>query len=405
MFQRKLKVGYFVLAWLNIYATAYYGNYIFFLMKREFGFGNRENLLMAGVNGGIYIFFAWFAGNFAQKRGYYLALKVGFSIMTVALLSGTQAASVLAHYAVMMGWTVGMCFTWPTLEALVSEGETRKGLTTMLGIYNVNWASGAAVSYFTGGALLDALGPRSLFWFPPILHAVQFAILIGLQRASRQLEPATAPAGDGGPVDPHDAEVPLERRKIFLRLAWIANPFAYIAMNTVIPLIPHIATRFELSTTLAGFVGSVWLFARLFTFVGLWFWAGWHYRFRWLAGAYVAMVGCFAAMLLVNNLAVVVIAQLAFGLAVGLIYYSSLFYAMDVGETKGEHGGAHEALIGVGLCAGPAVGTIALRVAPAIPYAGILAVSALLTVGLVVLLVSGGRLGRKRPRLAQKSLS
>ena len=405
MFQRKLKVGYFVLAWLNIYATVYYGNYIFFLMKQEFGFGNRENLLMAAVNGGLYIFFAWFAGNFAQRRGYYLALKVGFSIMTVALLGGTQATTVLAHYAVMMGWTVGMCFTWPTLEALVSEGETRKGLTTMLGVYNVVWASGAAVSYFTGGALLDALGPRSLFWFPPILHAVQFVILIGLQRASRQFEPATAPAGDGGTLDPHDAEVPLERRRIFLRLAWIANPFAYIAMNTVIPLIPHIATRFDLSATLAGFVGSVWLFVRLFTFAGLWFWTGWHYRFGWLAGAYVAMVGCFAAMLLVNNLVVVIIAQLAFGLAVGLIYYSSLFYAMDVGETKGEQGGVHEALIGVGLCTGPAVGTIALRVVPAIPYAGILAVSVLLTVGLLVLFVSGGQLRRKRPGLAQKSLS
>ena len=49
MFQRKLKVGYIVLAWLNIYATAYYGNYIFFLMKQEFGFGNRENLLMAAI--------------------------------------------------------------------------------------------------------------------------------------------------------------------------------------------------------------------------------------------------------------------------------------------------------------------------------------------------------------------
>lgn len=405
MFQRKLKVGYFVLAWLNIYATAYYGNYIFFLMKQEFGFGNRENLLMAAVNGGVYIFFAWFAGRFAQKRGYYLALKLGFSIMVLALLSGTQAASVPAHYAVMMVWTIGMCFTWPTLEALVSEGENRKGLTTMLGIYNVVWASGAAVSYFTGGALLDALGPRSLFWFPPILHALQFAILICLQRKSRQLGPTIQDPINGGPLDPHDVGIPLDQKKIFLRLAWIANPFAYIAMNTVIPLIPHIATRFDLSTTLAGFVGSVWMFARLFTFAGLWFWAGWHYKFRWLAGAYVMMVGCFAALLMINNLAVVVIAQLAFGAAVGLIYYSSLFYAMDLGETKGEHGGVHEALIGVGLCAGPAAGTIALRVVPAIPYAGILAVSALLTAGLVVLLRSGGRLGRKRPGLAQKSLS
>lgn len=405
MFQRKLKVGYFVLAWLNIYATAYYGNYIFFLMKQEFGFGNRENLLMAAVNGGIYIFFAWFAGNFAQKRGYYFALKVGFWIMILALLVGTRAATVAANYAVMIVWTIGMCFTWPTLEALVSEGEDRKGLTTMIGIYNVVWASGAAVSYFTGGALLETLGRRSLFWFPPILHAVQFAILIYLQRESRQLASAAQPASNAGPLDPHDAGVPLDRKKVFLRLAWVANPFAYIAMNTVIPLIPHIATRFELSTTLAGFVGSVWMFARLSAFAGLWFWAGWHYKFRWLIGAYAIMVGCFAALLLTNSLAVVVLAQLAFGLAVGLIYYSSLFYAMDVGETKGEHGGVHEALIGVGLCAGPAVGTIALRVAPGIAHAGILAVSVLLMVGMAVLLVSAGRLRRQNPPLAQKSLS
>jgi hypothetical protein len=405
MFQRKLKIGYFILAWLNIYATAYYGNYIFFLMQKEFGFGNRENLLMAAVNGFIYIPFAWFAGKFAQKRGYYLALKVGFGIMTVALLAGAQAASVPAHYAVMMAWTIGMCFTWPTLEALVSEGEDRKGLTTMIGIYNVVWASGAAVSYFTGGALLETLGLRSLFWFPPILHVLQFGVVIFLEHQSRQFQAAATQESDDIPIDPHDLSVTIERRKIFLQLAWLANPFAYIAMNTVIPLIPYIALRLELSTTLAGFVGSVWLFARLAAFAGLWWWAGWHYRFGWLVGAYGVMVGCFAALLLVNNLAVVVLAQLAFGLAVGLIYYSSLFYAMDVGETKGEHGGLHEALIGVGLCGGPAVGTIALRLAPGVPNAGILAVSVLLVLGWVVLLWKGSALNRQKPQLARKSLS
>jgi MFS family permease len=405
MFQRKLKVGYFVLAWLNIYATAYYGNYIFFLMKQEFGFGNRENLLMAAINGGVYIFFAWFAGNFAQKHGYFFALKLGFSIMIVALLSGTRAQTVPAHYAVMMLWTIGMCFTWPTLEALVSEGEDRHGLTTMIGIYNVVWASGAAVSYFTGGALLDTLGPRSLFWFPPVLHGVQFALLLFLQRAARHLPRLPHRTNHAGPIDPHDAGVPIDRRKVFLRLAWVANPFAYIAMNTVIPLIPHVATRFELSTTLAGFVGSVWMFARLFAFAALWFWAGWHYKARWLVAAYILMVGSFGALLLIDNLATVFIAQLAFGLAVGLIYYSSLFYAMDVGDTKGEHGGIHEALIGVGLCAGPAIGTTALRLAPGVASAGIFAVSGTLALGLLVLVWSGRRLWVKSPQLARKSLS
>ncbi len=47
-----------------------------------------------------------------------------------------------------------------------------------------------------------------------------------------------------------------------------------------------------------------------------------------------------------------VVAQIAFGISVGLIYYSSLFYSMDVGETKGEHGGLHEAMIGAAPASG-----------------------------------------------------
>src|SRR6185503_19487143 len=74
---------------------------------------------------------------------------------------------------------------------------------------------------------------------------------------------------------------------------------------------------------------------------------------------------------------------IAFGLAVGLIYYSSLFYAMDVGgETQGEHGGIHEALIGLGIFGGPVVGAAALQLLPAASHAGIWAVGALLITGL-----------------------
>jgi len=405
MFHRKLKVGYFALTWLNILATAYYGNYIFFLLRKEYGFANQDNLLYAALVGFLYIFGAWHAGNFAQKRGYYLALKVGFSVMTVSLLAGMFLNTALGQLFVLLAWTFGMCFTWPTLEALASEGEDRKGLATMVGVYNVVWASGASVSYFTGGALLESLGNQSLFWLPAAVHIVQFLFLLFLQRAAQILpNPNSSTVIESGPIDPHDATIPLARRKTFLRLAWLANPFAYIAMNTVLPLIPDVAARLHLSTTLAGFVCSVWMFARLAAFVLLWRWNGWHYHFGWLCSAYVTMIGCFVALLLVENLAVVVISQLLFGLSVGVIYYSSLFYSMDVGETKGEHGGFHEALIGIGLFGGPAIGTLALRVFPSNPDAGTIGVTVLLGGGLCVIAVAGTALRRRTPELAQKSL-
>jgi hypothetical protein len=80
-----------------------------------------------------------------------------------------------------------------------------------------------------------------------------------------------------------------------------------------------------------------------------------------------------------------VFSQLLLGPALGLIYYSSLFYSMDVGATKGEHGGIHEAVIGVGNTIGPASAAAALRFFPGHPGSGVWAVCVLLTGGLVVL--------------------
>lgn len=384
MSPRQLKAGFFVLEWLNIYAVIYYFSYVFFHLRTEFGFGNRENLTFAAANGFLYIFVSWFAGKFGQRRGYFTALYIGFGAMAVALGAGYFLHSLPSQIGVMLLWTVGTCFTWPTLEALTSEGETRQGLVKMLGIYNVVWAGGAALAYFSGGALIETLGPRSLFWFPTLLHTAQFVLTLWLHRRSKMLH-LHVPADQA----PEHSELPPAApatAKTFLRLAWLANPFAYIAMNTVIPLIPELAIKMNLSTRQAGFVASVWMFARLFAFLGLWSWSGWHYRFGWLATAYGGMIVSFAALLLVPNLVVIIVAQLVFGFAVGLIYYSSLFYSMDVGDTKGEHGGFHEALIGIGLFGGPAVGAMTLQLLPSTANAGIWAVSALLVIGLIVLL-------------------
>ena len=90
----------------------------------------------------------------------------------------------------------------------------------------------------------------------------------------------------------------------------------------------------------------------------------------------------FATILIVPHLAVLLLAQIFFGAAIGLIYYSSLFYSMDASEAKGEHGGIHEAAIGVGNCIGPAVGAASLQWMPQYANSGTIAVSALLLLGL-----------------------
>ncbi|MEK7706569.1 MAG: MFS transporter [Verrucomicrobiota bacterium] len=387
----QVKTGCFILEGLNSFATTFYFYYLYFFMQQQFGFGDKANLVLAAASGLVYMFAVWWGGRFAQRAGCFTALKIGFVIMIVALAVGTQLDDATGQVVVMLATTLGMGFTWPPLEALVSEDETPVRLQQIIGLYNVVWAGMGALAYFVGGAMLEKLGLKSLFVVPIAILVVQLAFTVWLQRKAKNLQtnpPPAPPVGGSGvgsfqPLNPR----PIARAKAFLRMAWLTNPFAYIAINTLVAVMPGVAGRLGLSTTLAGFCCSVWCFARLGAFFALWFWPGWHYQFRWLLGSYLALVISFAVILMVPSLAVLIAAQLVLGVALGLIYYSSLFYSMDVGKTKAEHGGIHEATIGLGNFAGPAVGAAALHFLPHSANSSAVAVGALLLCGL------GGLLG------------
>jgi hypothetical protein len=68
-----------VLEGLNSFGSSFYFYYLFFLMQRQFGFGNLENLALAALNGLVYALTAWLAGRFGQRYGYFKALGVGFA--------------------------------------------------------------------------------------------------------------------------------------------------------------------------------------------------------------------------------------------------------------------------------------------------------------------------------------
>jgi predicted MFS family arabinose efflux permease len=382
---RRFKAACFTLEGVGSFSVSFYFYYVYFLMRDQFGFDNKCNLAFAAAMGLIYVFSAWQAGRFAQRCGYFTALKVGFIVMILSLAVGSQLNSVSGVVLASAFFTIGQCFLWPTIEALVSEGEDARGLPRAVGTYNVVWASTNALGLFGGGTLVEKFGFKTLFYLPVVLLLAQLVLTFWLEKHARdiarisQQTPAPAPAPD--PNRPSRAKA-----GAFLRMAWLANPFAYIAINTFVPLLPGLADRFQLTPMLAGFACSLWGFVRLGTFFALWFWTGWHYRFRWLVTAFATLIIVFAVILTAPNLAVLLVAQIFFGAAIGLIYYSSLFYSMDASETKSEHGGIHEAAIGLGNFAGPATGAVSLQFLPHIAHSGVLAVSGLLSLGFVALL-------------------
>jgi predicted MFS family arabinose efflux permease len=382
---RKSKTIFFVLEGMNALATSYFGNYIFFLLRDRFDFGNLGNLSASALGGFVYMFASWQGGRFAQRFGYFTALKTGFGGMAACVTLGMLFPSLVTALLVLVGWMGTMCFTWPTLEALVSDGVSDDDLPKNIGIYNVVWSGASAAMYFIGGTLYEVLGHDSIFWLPPLIHGVQFLIVLGLGKNPVHIPPAVPATAASHSTEAAAFTQPVSPRT-FLRMAWFAIPFSYIGITTVVAIIPALAKTLELSTAQAGIFCSIWMFVRTGAFIVLWQWTGWHYRFRWLLGGFVGLTGSFSLLLLSHNLALLVAAQLVFGVSIGLIYYSSLFYSMDVGETKGEHGGLHEAMIGAGTCLGPAVGALGLYLAPGSPNAGAYAVTALLACGLASLI-------------------
>src|SRR2546428_102215 len=84
------KSGFFLLEGLNSFATVWYLYYLYFFMEKRFGFGNKANLALAALSGGIYMIGSWWAGRFAQRSGYFTSLKVGFGMMAGALAAGGE---------------------------------------------------------------------------------------------------------------------------------------------------------------------------------------------------------------------------------------------------------------------------------------------------------------------------
>lgn len=389
---RQLKACYLGLTAFNTIASQYYFSYLFFFLRDRFGFGNRGNLMAAALHGGIYIVAAWNGGRFAERRGYLTSLVVGFAGLTVCLAISSRLDSAGALLAMIVPYTIALLFVWPAVEALVTEHEPPHRIPHMIGVYNLTWSTATALAYFSGGRLYEAIGRTAVFVVPGVMFFTSLLVVFWLRPRVAAVA-ATLPPDVVEPAHHPDARALRQRvpPATFLQLAWIANPFAYMAMYTVLAVMPDLAVRLGLSPGRVGLFCSVWFFARVVAFAVLWAWPGWHYRFRWMVGAFLVIIAGFASILLAPALWVMVVAQVFFGLAAGLIYYSSLFYAMDVGEAKGEHGGLHEAAIGIGICAGPLVGALSLQFFPRVPAASAIAVSGLLAAGCVALVSAWAR--------------
>ena len=201
----------------------------------------------------IYIFSAWQCGRFAQRNGFHTSLKLGFAGLTLCMVTGALLNSALGNLAALIGYTIVLLFTWPALEALTSENEAPDRVPHMVGVYNCTWSAAAALAYFTGGKLYDSLGSGAVFWLPAAIFLGQFLLAIWFARQAKKF--AVREMRMAKPTPHHPEVIPFRQPvspQTFLKLAWLANPLAYVAVNTLFAVMPGLAQKLGLSPTKVG---------------------------------------------------------------------------------------------------------------------------------------------------------
>jgi len=293
-------------------------------------------------------------------------------------------------------YTMVISLTWPMLESLVATGLSARELSRVLGAYNLVWAGIGALAVAINGTIIEHW-PKGVFVIPTFAHALGL-LLLWLTPIGPA--PGTATAN-------HDElraeDALLEQRRLALWLSRIALPATYIVIFSLSAMLPSLPAIKRLPTSYATLVGSAWLVARWFTFwfLGATHW--WHTRPRLLLWAAVLMLIGFMGTVvpavrtgsLATILTVMVASQVVLGMALGLIYSASLYFGMVLSDGSTEHGGYHEALIGLGQTMGPLAGAVAQTIWPASAVAGIAAVSALIAVA--ILGAAGAALRMRQP--------
>lgn len=336
--------------WLNSLGSGILWSGVPFITERQFGFSERGNLLLALAESVIYVAVALASGPVLRRMGARSGLTPrGWLVGVFAL----QIVSSCLVFAGMWGVVAAACALsaagaalWPVMESYVSSGLHGREMRRSLGSFNVTWmlATGSALLLM---APLVATGSASLALLVLVPVSVASMVLV------RWFPAAPAPHA---PEHAHTHIAP--QYPYLLRATRFVIPTSYVFIAVLGPVLPFILRDLQLDDGLKTPLASAWMFSRTLTVVGMSRLAFWHGRWSTIAAGVALLAGGFATTILASSPGVLVAGLCAFGAGHGIIYYSSIYYAMAVGGAEVDAGGLFEALIGVGYVVGPAAGLL-----------------------------------------------
>jgi MFS family permease len=379
---------------------------IFFWTTKYLGWTLQQNFLLAVGQGIVYTTGALCAEKVASRFGRRRALVAIYLCLAAIALGAAFAPNPVLLVGLLLAYSFVAAANWPMLESLVSsEAPDAHALSMRVGIYNLVWSGSNTITIAVSGTIIDSTRP-GIFLIAAAVNVIS-AIVIGSQH---RIDPGTNAARPPAHAEP-EPEL-LRSRTLAMWLARIALPSTYVVIYSMAAMMPALPIIRGLSTAESTLLSSVWMAARFVTFLVLGFTVWWHTRPKLLLISTIIMLIAFLGVTIPPSgfthagysadLASMILWQILLGIAIGIIYSGSLYFGMVLSHGATEHGGYHEALIGLGSILGPGAGALTQTFSQATsagktPYVSILAVSTVISLTILAAFLATLRAAHRTP--------
>lgn len=370
---------------------------IFFFTQNRYHWIQVDNFALAAAQGGAYVIGALKSDWLSRKLGSRRALIV----LWLALSACAAGAGIGIDHprivtVMLIAWSGLSAMVWPLLESICSTTTDPHEMSRRIGRYNLVWAGVAALTVMFSGVLIK-------FWPVGIFVIAAAATMVNvISSLIRSPLPTEPPPPDAHAPALRPEERLLHQRTLALWLSRLCMPAMYVVLYSIAAIMPFLPTIKAMDPVGQTIVGSLWMSVRVVMFVLLGATVWWHGRPRvLLIAAAMIFFACLAIPFrpsqgLAIDVSWLIFWQVVLGIAQGMIYTASLYFGMVLSEASTEHGGYHEALIGLGSVVGPGAAAMAAAIFPGSLWAGMTPVAIIMGASVAGACVASIRLRKRK---------
>lgn len=316
-------------------------------------------------------------GGYSDKVGRRPFILVGLSLYGIVALAYIFAPNFL--FLALLRVLEGLCFSmiWPASEAWVGDLSSALERSRLIGQYSVAWSAGYMFGPFILGIMVSQASINYAFMLASGVVFASAPMILSVRRTmqKRDQEDGVVREGRGAPIGV----------VLFAMVIWGVAQLAYFF------LLPAYTLEVGLPAAYAGYLIGTVAFFRTLVFVV------YPRLFRRMGNSILptGMLLIAVSMLatwLAQDIPAFALASSVLGIALGMVYASSLTMALDR-PAKGLYAGLFESGIGIGQMAGPlSMGYIGFIISPSAPYFAMAMLGGASAVAVwLVLLREGGR--------------